>query len=135
MRKIKLIGLGVALALLAPRVGWSQTPVVPGTLLAPAAKGQQQQFQMWPVDASGYLKVDVAAGGGSGGTSSNFSSAFPATGTAVGFSNGTNMVPGLVDGSGYLEVNVKAGGGGGTADEAAFTAGSAYSIPADGLLS
>ncbi len=132
MRKIKLISLGVALALLAFPVR-AQTPVVPGTLLAPAAKGQQQQFQMWPVDASGYLKVDVAAGGGSGGTSSNFSSAFPATGTAVGFSNGTNMVPGLVDGSGYLEVNVKAGGGGGTADEAAFTAGSSVFNPGGGF--
>ncbi len=43
------------------------------------------------LDASGFLKVNVAAGGGSGGTSSSFGSADPATGTAVGFSDGTNM--------------------------------------------
>lgn len=42
--------------------------------------------------------------GGGGGTSSSFSAAFPATGTAVGASNGTNMLPLLVNGSGYLEV-------------------------------
>lgn len=65
------------------------------------------------LDASGNLKVNVAAGGGSGGTSSNFSAAFPGTGTAAGASNGTNMVPLLVDGSGFLKVNVAAGGGSG----------------------
>lgn len=43
------------------------------------------------VDASGNLNVNVAAGGGSGGTSSTFGAAFPATGTAVGASDGTNM--------------------------------------------
>jgi hypothetical protein len=43
------------------------------------------------LDASGYLKVNVAAGGGSGGTSSSFGSAIPATGTAAGYSDGTNM--------------------------------------------
>ena len=44
-------------------------------------------------DANGYLKVNIAAGGGSGGTSSSFGSAFPSTGTAIGLTNGTNMVP------------------------------------------
>lgn len=44
------------------------------------------------LDASGNLKVNVAAGGGSGGTSSSFGSAFPATGTAAGITDGTNMV-------------------------------------------
>ena len=43
------------------------------------------------LDASGNLKVNVAAGGASGGTSSSFGSAVPATGTAAGFSDGTNM--------------------------------------------
>ena len=43
-------------------------------------------------DANGYLKVNVAAGGASGGTSSSFGSAFPGTGTAIGLTNGTNMV-------------------------------------------
>jgi hypothetical protein len=54
-------------------------------------------------------------GAGSGGTSSTFGAVFPATGTAAGASNGTDMEPFLVDGSGYLEVNVKAGGAGGGA--------------------
>jgi hypothetical protein len=36
----------------------------------------------------------VAGGGGGGGTSSAFGAAFPANGTAAGFSDGTNMQPG-----------------------------------------
>jgi hypothetical protein len=43
------------------------------------------------LDGSGYLNVNVAAGGGSGGTSSSYGGAFPATGTAGGFTDGTNM--------------------------------------------
>lgn len=50
---------------------------------------QQASLQ---VDANGFLKVNVATGGGSGGTSSNFGSAFPTPGTAIGLSDGTNMV-------------------------------------------
>ena len=42
------------------------------------------------LDAGGNLKVSSTGGGG--GTSSSFGSAFPATGTALGISNGTNMV-------------------------------------------
>ena len=52
-----------------------------------------------PLDASGFLKVNVAAGGASGGTSSSFGAAVPATGTAAGFSDGTNMqIPRAFDG-------------------------------------
>lgn len=43
------------------------------------------------VDASGN---QITAFGGSGGTASNFGSAFPSSGTAVGFTDGTNMQPG-----------------------------------------
>lgn len=43
------------------------------------------------LDANGYLKVNTAAGAAAGGTSSNFGSAFPTPGTAIGFTNGTNM--------------------------------------------
>ncbi len=43
-------------------------------------------------DANGYLKVNTAAGAAAGGTSSNFGSAFPTPGTAIGTSDGTNMV-------------------------------------------
>jgi hypothetical protein len=44
------------------------------------------------LDANGFLKVNVAAGGASGGTSSNFGSAFPGIGTAIGLTSGTNMI-------------------------------------------
>src|SRR5579883_317704 len=37
------------------------------------------------------LRVNVVAGGASGGTSSSFGAAVPGTGTAAGFSDGTNM--------------------------------------------
>lgn len=67
------------------------------------------------LDASGNLKVNVAAGGASGGTSSSFGSAFPATGTAVGAkdSTGTNLAALNLDASGFLKVNVAAGGASG----------------------
>ena len=55
-------------------------------------------------DNSGNLLVNVAAGGGAGGTSSTFGAGFPGTGTAAGASDGTNMQPLLVDGSGNLKV-------------------------------
>lgn len=45
------------------------------------------------VDASGN---QITAFGGSGGTASNYGSAFPSAGTAIGFSDGTNMVAGRV---------------------------------------
>src|SRR5712664_767774 len=47
-------------------------------------------------DLNGNLKIAIASGGGSGGTASTFGAAFPATGTAVGFTDGTNMVAGRV---------------------------------------
>lgn len=42
---------------------------------------------------AGAINVAIVSGGGSGGTASSFSSAFPTTGTAMGLTNGTNMVP------------------------------------------
>ncbi len=41
-----------------------------------------------------------SGGGGGSGTSSNFGAAFPGAGTAAGFSDGTNMVPGRVEAAG-----------------------------------
>ncbi len=71
------------------------------------------------LDASGNLKVNVAAGGASGGTSSNFATPFPSIGTAAGgeyYTPGTltsgQMYPLALDASGNLKVNVAAGGGG-----------------------
>lgn len=74
------------------------------------------------IDAQGNLLVNVAAGGGAGGTSSTFNAAFPGTGTAVGASDGVNMKPLLVDGSGNLKVSGSLSVGGFT-DNSAFTAG------------
>lgn len=42
---------------------------------------------------AGSLPVTIVSGGGSGGTASSFSAAFPAVGTAIGIYDGTNMVP------------------------------------------
>lgn len=84
--------------------------------------------------ATGALLTSVVGGGG-GGTASTFGDAFPATGTAAGASDGTNMQPLLVDASGFLKVNVAAGGGaGGTSsvDGDSFTAGTSAGTPSMG---
>jgi hypothetical protein len=62
---------------------------------------------------------------GSGGTASSFGAAFPATGTAAGFSDGVNMLPATLDASGFLKINCAAGcvAGGSFADSSAFTFG------------
>jgi hypothetical protein len=59
-----------------------------------------------------------------GGTSSNFGSAFPTPGTAIGFkdSAGTNMAAGNLDASGFLKVNVAAGSAGNGAASATGSA-------------
>lgn len=84
----------------------------------------QQANQYWrsgsgvnpfaPVSTTNPLPVNVVTGGGTGGTSSTFGAAFPGTGTAVGFTDGTNMIAGTVDGSGNLKVNCATGCAGGT---------------------
>jgi hypothetical protein len=51
------------------------------------ANGNSSPFQL---DANGNLLVNVKAGGGAGGTSANFGSAFPTPGTPVGGSDGSN---------------------------------------------
>lgn len=58
------------------------------------------------LDSSGNLNVNVAAGGGSGGTSSSFGAAFPSTGTAIGATDGTNMQSLKVDGSKNLLTSI-----------------------------
>lgn len=85
-------------------------------------------------DVNGNLKVNIAAGQNAGGTSSNFSSAFPAAGTAVGASDGTNMKPFLVDGSGNLKVNIAAGGVAASTDNSAFSAGAGLGLPMMGVF-
>lgn len=49
------------------------------------------QYCALQTDVNGNLKIAIASGGGSGGTASSFDVAFPATGTAIGLSDGTNM--------------------------------------------
>lgn len=58
---------------------------------------------------AGALNVAIVSGGGSGGTASSFGAAFPATGTAIGVKNGSNMVNLTADGSGNLDVNCQSG--------------------------
>lgn len=77
------------------------TAVQHGTTSFADAGGSPTRAQL---DSSGAVKVNVVAGGGSGGTSSTFNAAFPGTGTAVGASDGTNMKPLSVDGSGNLKI-------------------------------
>ena len=76
------------------------------------------------LDASGFLEVNVEAGGGTGGTSSNFAGSFPGTGTAIGVKNGANMVNLVADGSSNLLVNCAAGcSGTATVDATTFIPG------------
>jgi hypothetical protein len=83
--------------------------------------GNMSPFQL---DSAGNLLVNVKVGGGTGGTSSSFGSAFPATGTAVGMSQGGNMVA-FTGTTGNLNVQCAncSGSGVSTIDEAGFTAG------------
>ena len=59
-----------------------------GNLITSALRGSERPMSVQIVDGSGN---QVTSFGGSGGTASNFGSAVPATGTAAGFSDGTNM--------------------------------------------
>lgn len=68
-----------------------------GNAITSATRGSERPLSVQILDSSGN---QVTAFGGAGGTASNFSSAFPTPGTAVGFSDGTNMVPGRVISSG-----------------------------------
>jgi hypothetical protein len=90
-------------------------PMVQGMATTNAPGYTTAQVSPLSLDTSGNLRVNVMAGGGTGGTSSSFNGAWPATGTAIGAlsSNGVDMVGLHVDSSGNLNVNVAAGGGSG----------------------
>lgn len=79
------------------------------------ANGQMVPFF---TDINGNLKVNVVSGGGTGGTSSTFSAAYPGTGTAIGAKNGANMVNLTADGSNNLNINCVVGCAGGTTSNA-----------------
>lgn len=59
-----------------------------GNAVTSAARGSERALTVQLVDGSG---TQITSFGGSGGTASNFGSAVPATGTAAGYSDGTNM--------------------------------------------
>lgn len=59
-----------------------------GNLLTSATRGSERALTVQIVDGSG---AQVTSFGGAGGTSSNYGSAFPSAGTALGYNDGTNM--------------------------------------------
>lgn len=84
---------------------------------------------------AGALNVAIVSGGGTGGTASSFGAAFPATGTAIGVKNGTNMVNLAADGSNNLLVDCAVGcGASGFADLGAFTLGASNINPIGGVF-
>jgi hypothetical protein len=100
----------------------SLTPVMAGF------KDGSGNTQLGLVDASGFLKVNIAAGGAAGGTSSNFASAFPGPGTAVGFINsGTGNMGALkVDSSSTTYVYIASGSLTGALPSGTNTLGTVY---------
>lgn len=91
----------------------SSLPLPTGAATSANQTNASQKTQI--VDGSGNiiastsnaLNVAITSGGGSGGTSSTFGSAFPSTGTAIGQSDGTNMVAFRGDTTNGTFVNVK----------------------------
>lgn len=95
MRKLVAISLFVLFALLAGLPAHAQSL---SAVVLPSGCGSGSFPTGIPyltVDSTGKLCVS-GTGGGGGGTSSNFGSAFPTSGTAAGFTDGTNMVAGKV---------------------------------------
>jgi len=66
-------------------------PVVPCIATAAAPAYSEGAFVNCSTDLAGNLRTSGGGGGGGSGTSSSYGAAFPATGTAAGFSDGTNM--------------------------------------------
>lgn len=84
------------------------------------------------LDANGNLLVNLAVGGGTGGTASTFQAALPTLGTAIGAqsASGALMQPLNLDGGGNLKVNVAAGSLQAVTDNAsAFTSGTTQAVP------
>lgn len=94
-------------------MSFARQGIVETTPPAGLPDGQERGFSF---TADGKARVDatVTVEGAAGGTSSSFNAAFPATGTAIGATDGANMKPIKVDGFGNLLVNVAAGAASGT---------------------
>lgn len=121
-----LLALMTFACLVSSREAVAQVAVVvttcPPTRATPYPAGTQA---LLTVDQNGILCTNATGGGGGGGTSSNFNATFPTAGTAVGMSQGGNMVA-LTGTSNNLNVQCAncSGSGVSTVDEAAYTAGS-----------
>ena len=74
-----------------------------GNVATIETRGSKTAFAVEILDGSGN---QVTSFGGSGGTASNFASAFPSVGTAIGAKNGANMVNLIADASNNLLVGV-----------------------------
>jgi len=85
-------------------------PLVQGAVTTASPSYSTGQTSPLSLDTAGNLRVNIVAGGATGGTSSNFAAAFPASGTAMGAKNGSNMVNLAADGSNNLDVNVQVNG-------------------------
>jgi hypothetical protein len=91
----------IILALLSMLYGVSEAQVTPGTVFSKTEDGNGNKIGSTVSGPDRGLNVfciggSCTGGGGGGGTSSTFGAAFPATGTAAGFSDGTpNMRPGF----------------------------------------
>jgi hypothetical protein len=108
-----------------------------GVALTSATRGAQQALSVQIVDASGN---QVTAFGGSGGTASNYGSAFPASGTAIGLTDGANMrgITGSnYTGSSYAATvaQVRSVSTSGTLQSAAVANGNGTNLAADGMSS
>ena len=105
-----------------------------GNAITSDTRGTERPLSVQILDGSGN---QVTTFGGSGGTASNFGSAFPTVGTAIGAkdSTGTNMASLNLDASGNLKVAVTGAGSGGTSavDESSFTAGTSAFTPSGGF--
>jgi len=84
-------------------------PVIPCVATAAAPVYTEGAFVNCSTDLAGNLRTSGGGGGGGGGTSSSFGAAFPADGTAAGYSDGTNMQGARVhdlDSGGGSEYNI-----------------------------
>ncbi len=77
-------------------IGSTKNALMAGSVTTAAPTYTTGQVSPLNLDTAGNLRVNVAAGGAAGGTSSTVGAAAPATATAVGFSDGTNMALGRI---------------------------------------
>lgn len=79
-------------------IGTVRTGDGSGNLLTSAARGSERALSVQIVDGSG---AQVTTFGGAGGTSSNFGSAFPSAGTAIGIALATGNMTGATGDTAY----------------------------------